>query len=109
MFANVQERYDFVDCGYFTDVNCNIKRHMASKQHLSKKAATEVDKSEYKCLNCNKKYAGQSGLWAHNLKCKPKEVENIVVEPVAVVQKTPELLETRIDKLEIIIAELVKN
>jgi hypothetical protein len=46
-------------------------------------------------------------LWSHNQKCKIKEVENTFVgEPF--VQTIPEL-SSKIDKLESIITELVKN
>ena len=99
MFANVQERFCCIDCGYFSDVKCNIKRHLLSKKHLSKTIPIEVDPLwKHQCEICNKKYKSQSGLWLHNQKCKIKEVENIlVVESVA--QTIPEL-SSKIDKLE---------
>jgi lipopolysaccharide export LptBFGC system permease protein LptF len=104
MYANIKERYGCVDCGYFTDVNCNIKRHMLSKPHLLKIEPTKVDLlCKHQCKICDKKYNSQQGLWSHNQKCKIEEVEK-----TSVVQTIPEL-SSKIDKLENIIAELVKN
>jgi hypothetical protein len=103
MFANVREKFGCIDCGYFTDVNCNIKRHMLSKQHIEKLKPIEIDPlCKHQCEICNKKYKNQSGLWSHNQKCKAREV----VESVA--QTIPEL-SSKIDKLESIISELVNN
>jgi hypothetical protein len=108
MFAKVREEFGCIDCAYFTDVNFSIKRHMLSKQHIEKLKHKEIDPlCKHQCKLCNKQYKSQSGLWSHNQKCKIKEVENAFVGE-SVVQTIPEL-SSKIDKLESIITELVKN
>jgi hypothetical protein len=96
MYANVKERFGCIDCGYFTNVNFSIKRHMLSKQHLLKKNPVQDDvTTKHQCKICDKIYKSQQGLWSHNKKCKKEEVDNAILN--------------KIDRLENIILEMTKN
>jgi len=102
MYANVTERFGCIDCGYFTDVNQSIKRHMLSKRHLLKKNPVQVDvTTKYQCKICDKKYKSQPGLWLHNQKCK--------IVPPAVDQNITTIQYEEIIKQQKILTELIKN
>jgi len=93
---NDSYKFGCIDCSYFTNINCNIKRHMLSKQHLLKKNPVQVDvTTKYQCKICDKKYESRTGLWGHNQNCKRETDENT--------------LSSKIDILENIILEMAKN
>jgi hypothetical protein len=107
MFANVRERYGCVDCGYFTNLNSNIKRHKLSRNHLLKISPEVIDPlCKYQCKVCCKKYTSHSGLWSHNQKCKKNTVP---VENVFDTAQTIPQLSNEIKELKSIIIDLVKN
>ena len=67
-------------CNYETNKKSNMDSHLLSKKHKKNENLTlDLLKSttEYICLNCNKEYKDNSGLWRHKKKCK-KETQIIV-------------------------------
>jgi len=107
MFANVRSRLCCIDCKYFTDINCNLQKHLKSKKHLNK-----IDKSngldlscKYQCTICFNKYKGQSGLWQHSQKCKSIDLS---IDNVAKSSIEPTLRE-EINELKEMITELTNK
>jgi hypothetical protein len=91
MYADNTKRFGCVDCGYFTDVKCNIYKHNQTKSHKKKLEPLSIINDEdcsYKCKNCNNMYKCKSGLWRHNQKCqivkdmKPETTNNDLQEQI---------------------------
>jgi hypothetical protein len=69
-------------CDYTTCKKFNYEKHILTAKHINSmfsnenvaKVANNVNNS-YVCVNCNKSYKDNSGLWRHKKKCY-KEVKN---------------------------------
>jgi hypothetical protein len=62
-------------CKFSTTSNSNLKKHYSSKKHIQNIESPEINVSKFHCAKCNKYYKGQSGLWAHDKKCKVQDVK----------------------------------
>jgi len=108
MDTNDQKKFGCIDCGYYTNLGSNIKRHNLSKNHLLKISPEVEDPScKYQCKVCYKIYNSQPGLWSHNKKCKPHII--VSVENACDTAQTIPELSKKIDRLENIILEMAKN
>ena len=67
-------------CDYSTCNSFDFKKHQQTEKHASVSQAMAIDnsamdlreksqKKEFVCLNCNKVYKDNSGLWRHKKKC----------------------------------------
>jgi hypothetical protein len=78
MFADVTQRFGCLDCGYFTNVKCNIERHVQTSGHKEKILSKSHNSDrKYQCLSCSKIYKSQSGLWSHKKKCISKKAVEV--------------------------------
>jgi hypothetical protein len=83
MFADVRQRFGCVDCGYFTNIKCNIEKHVISSSHKEKMISDSITfNRKYQCVSCAKIYKSQSGLWSHKKKCFSKQVSEETEKPL---------------------------
>ena len=88
-------KYSCNTCNYFTNIKQHYDYHKLSKKHndiLNKTEETKI----FECINCNKKFITNSGLWKHKKTCNIEPTPP--VQPVQ--QNTPEL--TTINKTDFI-------
>ena len=81
---NVQNKknllYNCEKCDYHSNKIYHYKRHLISHKHINAHMETHkvhnVPKvKKYECVNCNKNFTTNSGLWKHKKKCDYKEYE----------------------------------
>ena len=82
---NKKEKYSCNCCGYNTNIKRDYDNHNKSKKHsdiLNKSEETKI----YECINCNKKFITNGGLWKHKKTCN--------VEPIPPTTNTPTTQQT---------------
>lgn len=77
-----ENKYYCKCCDYGTFKKSSFDDHNLSLKHKKKHNGNQIETqnllpkesklcSEFKCLNCNKTYKDNSGLWKHKKNCKP--------------------------------------
>ena len=78
-------------CNYSTNKKQSYDSHNLSNRHNkilknnqenNNQENTKEDIKEYKCINCNKLYLTQGGLWKHNRFCKKEKEKDDIPEYV---------------------------
>ena len=72
MYADNTKRFGCIDCGYFTNIKCNIKKHNLTLLHKKNGIEDKQNILLNQCKVCNKLYKCRSGLWRHNKSCIEK-------------------------------------
>jgi protein-arginine kinase activator protein McsA len=74
-----RKKYSCDNCDYHTYNKYDYEKHINTNKHLSNvlamSAITKTQKSPKKhflCINCNREYKDNSGLWRHKKKCNSK-------------------------------------
>tara|TARA_Y100001970_G_scaffold293175_1_gene438321 strand:- start:4073 stop:5041 length:969 start_codon:yes stop_codon:yes gene_type:complete len=87
------KKYSCINCDYYTDSKKDFNKHLDTAKH--KKNLEAINKKEisniiipetnetnetnenkiYSCINCERKFKSNSGLWRHKQKCEEKEVK----------------------------------
>ena len=81
------KKYECIDCGYSTNINTNIQKHVLTVKHLKNIECKEFNTvvisnmEKFKCKYCCRSYKQRSGLWKHMQKCEKNtdDVCNVVV------------------------------
>ena len=68
---NRNEKYNCKDCDYLTSNSSDFIKHKTTAKHLFRTNSNqfELQKSQFICKCCKKKYISKSGLWYHSKKC----------------------------------------
>ena len=73
--SNEIAKYNCEKCNYNCSIKHNFNLHLLSKKHLRNNNIEEKIKT-YCCINCNKEFSNNSGLWKHKPKCVINEPKN---------------------------------
>jgi hypothetical protein len=116
-------------CDYSTCNSFDFKKHEQTEKHASVSQAMAIDnlamnlleksqKKDFTCLNCNKVYKDNSGLWRHKKKCEnysyscdnTEEISNKITPELIlnVLKQNKELSELVVEQNKTIM-ELAKN
>ena len=72
----VAKKFKCSKCHYICCKESDYKKHIGTRKHLKNENGNEMEIleikkniHEFKCLNCEKKYSTNSGLWKHKKNC----------------------------------------
>jgi len=96
------KKYYCEKCLYSTNTKQHYNNHLSSKKH--NEIANNVIEKTFNCENCKKIYKSYMGLWKHKKICN---VSNEIINHQK--EETSNILIDKVDKLENLIIELMKN
>ena len=103
---NCKGKHYCAPCGYPCNSRSNLTKHYKSQKHKDKiENPNAVIEGGFKCLKCTKIYKSNTGLWSHKKVCAAPEPIIPTVAEVAIETD----LRTKIDNLERMMIEMVKN
>ncbi len=126
--AKNRKKFVCTSCDYSTSNSFDFKKHQQTEKHASVSQAMAIDnsamglreksqKKEFICLNCNKVYKDNSGLWRHKKKCDvdyssecSEEISNQITPELIlnVLKQNKELTDLVVEQNKTIM-ELAKN
>ena len=93
--------FECIVCEYKCSRNSEWQRHISTVKHRSRVTSNSLaTNQQHICFQCNKKYQDRTGLWRHNKKCLPKNLDDE--------KKAPQINEL-FDKETLIIQLLKQN
>jgi hypothetical protein len=95
-------------CEYSTSSKYCLDRHFGSKKHEHNVKNPNENSKKLHCVNCNRKYKENSGLWKHLKICKKSGMDEPAKHDIKDTSNNNEILE-EIKKLNMIISELKQN
>ncbi len=85
---NTKKIYTCENCNYSTPYNTHYYKHMHSRKHFN--CINNLNK--FICEHCNKEYKDKSGLWRHNRKQHPEDVNNYEIENTSLSELNPTII-----------------
>ena len=78
---NTKGNYCCKICVFYTKLKRNYENHIITEKHL-RNINKNITEQKYMCVNCNKKFLTNNGLWKHKKKCNKENTKstNILTE-----------------------------
>ena len=104
-------KFNCKECDYKCNRNSEYLRHSMTRKHIGNHSGNaKITDKNIQCINCNKIYKSNKGLWSHKKRCNLEE--NIVIEEKNDIKALTEIVMDLVKSnhgLQIQMLELCKN